>query len=74
MIESLLALVVVVAASVYVLLRHKYVNSVRDAILADYSLYCDVFIKLPSYEDMLWHPRHQLRWSKEHWVRYARTA
>lgn len=75
MIETILigTIFVVWALGMYVLLRNSYVCSTRIEFINDESLFPDVYKKLPSYDEMLLHPKHWRRWNKRHWLEYVRS-
>lgn len=64
----------VVVLAVYSLFRNLAVYRVRIAFIDDNDLYPAAFQKLPSYDGMLFGPKHQLRWTKTQWVKYIREA
>ena len=67
-------LVVVWVLCLCTLLRNFYVCSTRIAFINDDSLFPDVYRKLPSYDEMLLHPKHWLRWNKQHWIEYVSAS
>lgn len=62
---------VVWALCLYTLLRSSYVLSVRISFITDDLLWPAAYNRLPSYEEMLLHPKHWLRWNKRHWLEYV---
>lgn len=67
-------LVVMWAICIYTLLRNSYVCSVRIEFINDGSLFPDFYKRLPSYNEMLLHPKHWHRWNKRHWLEYVSAA
>jgi len=62
---------ILVALAAYVLLRNAFVHSVRIAFINDDLLWPFEYNKLPSYDGMLLGPSHQLRWTKDQWVKWV---
>lgn len=61
-----------VAAALWVIARNEVAFCVGMDFLRDESLPLELYWRLPSYVSMAFSPRHQLRWTKAQWVRYAK--
>lgn len=58
------------AWAVFGLIRNNCVYRVRNAFIADDSLYgSGAYDMLPSYDDMLYKPRYWHLWTKQQWVK-----
>jgi len=53
------------------IIRNLSVYLVGVAFLYDKHLSYTDYDALPSYESMLFHPRHQFRWTKAQWVKWV---
>ena len=51
--------------------RNSMVSHVRIAFVDDATLYPDAYLALPTYDEMVFSPRHQLRFTKAQWVKWV---
>lgn len=65
--------VVVYAACAYFMCRNACVCDVRISFISDDELFPAEYARLPTYDQMLFSWRHQLRWTKAHWIDYVRS-
>jgi hypothetical protein len=65
------ALCALILFSLFMLARNEAGYTVRMAFINDDSLYPHVYQRLPSYSEMVHHPKHYLRWTKRQWMKYV---
>lgn len=53
--------------------RSEAVYRIRIGFIGDASLYPDAYNALPSYDTMMYHPKHTLRWTKSQWVAWVKA-
>ena len=69
---EIVSLVTLIVAALYVLVRNKIVYEIRTAILWNYDgIGSKLYDALPSYEAMIFNPRHMFRVTTAQWVAYA---
>jgi len=68
---EIVSLVTLTVAALYVLVRNQIVYKIRTAILWDGGIRSGRYGALPSYEAMMFNPRHIFRVTTAQWVAYA---
>jgi hypothetical protein len=69
--SEFILLICIYAALMSFLLRNNSVFSSRMQFLFKTDVERRLFDALPSYEEMLYHPKHWGRWTKAQWAEYA---
>lgn len=72
--DFILLCLIAYLATVYFMYRNACVSHVRISFITDDELFPVAYVRLPTYDQMLFSWRHQLRWTKAHWVEFVRSA
>lgn len=70
---ALLLCLIAYLACGYFLYRVARVHHVRISFITDHELFPLEYERLPTFDQMLYSWRHQLRWTKAHWIEYVRS-
>ncbi len=68
-----LLLLAIITGLYFGFVRNAMVISVRMAFVDDDALFPEAYKALPSYDDMLLAPCHQLRFTKAQWVKWVKA-
>lgn len=74
LLNGLVVLAVIGVVSVWVLARNEVAYRARMAALKSYGWHSKFYSALPDYETMMFHPRHQLRWTPAQWIKFVKEA
>lgn len=69
--DLILVVILLVLTAYFSLFRNSMVCDVRNAFVDDDTLFPDAYRALPTYDDMVFSPRHQFRWTKAQWVKWV---
>lgn len=58
----------------FMLVRNEQTYKVHMAFLDSPKLYPEAYKRLPAGNEMCFHPKHYLRWTKKQWIAYTVAA